>query len=265
MSNASSKPPATTTDSVPAATWNPWWGLLFVVVTYYISQLVSSFLILIYPLTQHWSQARIEDWSQNSIWAQFFYVLLAEVVVVTAIYGFLRRRKLSLTAIGLKRPRWRDAGYGTLALPLYYALLFVGVAVIQAIFSGFNTDQQQEIGFNNVAGALPLILTFISLVVLPPLAEEIMIRGFLFSSFKRVVSVRWAIFITSLIFAAAHLPEGGAAGPLWIAFVDTFALSLVLCTLREKTGSLWAGITLHALKNGIAYYALFITPLLHFH
>ena len=56
----------------------------------------------------------------------------------------------------------------------------------------------------------------------------------------------------------AHLAEGGAAGPLWIGFIDTFILSLVLCYLRVKTGSLWAGITLHALKNGIAFVALFV-------
>jgi membrane protease YdiL (CAAX protease family) len=28
--------------------------------------------------------------------------------------------------------------------------------------------------------------------------------------------------------------------------------------LREITGNLWAGITLHAIKNGIAFFSLFI-------
>ena len=50
------------------------------------------------------------------------------------------------------------------------------------------------------------------------------------------------------LFAVAHLPEGGAAGPLYIAALDTFVLSLVLIYLREKTGSLWASITLHAVS-----------------
>jgi len=54
------------------------------------------------------------------------------------------------------------------------------------------------------------------------------------------------------------LPEGGAAGPLYIAALDTFILSLVLIYLREKTGSLWASITLHAVKNGVAFMALFV-------
>ena len=34
--------------------------------------------------------------------------------------------------------------------------------------------------------------------------------------------------------------------------------NLVLIYLREKTGSLWASITLHACKNGVAFAALFV-------
>ena len=122
---------------------------------------------------------------------------------------------------------------------------------------GLNVNQQQDIGFTNVHGAGALILTFISLVILPPLAEEIMVRGFLYSTLKKAMPALSAVLLTSALFAAAHLPEGGAAGPLYIAALDTFVLSLVLIYLREKTGSLWGSITLHATKNGIAFVALF--------
>ena len=37
-----------------------------------------------------------------------------------------------------------------------------------------------------------------------------------------------------------------------------FALSIVLCGLREITGTIHAGILLHMLKNGIAFYLLFV-------
>jgi membrane protease YdiL (CAAX protease family) len=46
----------------------------------------------------------------------------------------------------------------------------------------------------------------------------------------------------------------------WNVAADTFALSLVLCTLRQITGNIWAGVLLHMIKNGIAYYFLFINP-----
>jgi membrane protease YdiL (CAAX protease family) len=121
----------------------------------------------------------------------------------------------------------------------------------------FNVNEQQQIGFSNVHGGLPLLMTFVSLVILPPLAEEIMVRGFLYSTLKKAMPALAAVILTSALFASAHLPEGGDAGPLYIAALDTFVLSLVLIYLREKTGSLWASITLHAAKNGIAFVALF--------
>jgi membrane protease YdiL (CAAX protease family) len=43
-----------------------------------------------------------------------------------------------------------------------------------------------------------------------------------------------------------------------VAALDTFTLSLVLCYLRQKTDSLWPGIMLHALKNGLAFMSLFL-------
>ncbi|MGH7237402.1 MAG: CPBP family glutamic-type intramembrane protease [Candidatus Saccharimonadales bacterium] len=43
-----------------------------------------------------------------------------------------------------------------------------------------------------------------------------------------------------------------------MAGVDTFILSTVLCYLREKTGRLYAGIGVHALKNFVAFAALFL-------
>jgi len=35
-----------------------------------------------------------------------------------------------------------------------------------------------------------------------------------------------------------------------------------MIALREVTGSIWAGTLLHMLKNGIAFYFLFVNPTL---
>lgn len=270
MSNATSKPgppvletpgnPIQTPDprrSVSDIPWNPWAGVAFVVIIYFVSQFIAASLVSVYPLSMHWPRARSIDWLNNSVGAQFAYILMAEAMVVGAVYWFLRFCKSGFAAIGLKRPRWRDPAYGMAAVPLYFILYLASVTVITHFVPSLNINEQQQLGFNNVHGTEPLLLTFISLVILPPLAEEIMVRGLLYSSLKKAMPMAAAVIATSAIFAAAHLPEGGAAGPLYIAALDTFVLSLVLIYLREKTGSLWASITLHAIKNGIAFAALF--------
>jgi hypothetical protein len=85
-------------------------------------------------------------------------------------------------------------------------------------------------------------------------------RGFLFSSLKRGMTVVVAAIVTSSIFAIAHLQFGSDAPLLWLAAIDTFVLSLVLCYLRQKTGSLWPCIGLHMIKNGLAFTVLFLIP-----
>jgi hypothetical protein len=253
----SGHPPA-----VPPVPWNPWLGVVFAVVVYYASQFVAGLLVSVYPAVRHWPQTMIQSWVSDSVWAQFFFILLAEASVIGAIYWFLRRYKSGLALIGLRRPRPSDILYGILAVPAYFLLYALTVGVVSYFVPGLNVDQQQQIGFNDVHGQAALALTFISLVVLPPLAEEIMVRGFLYSTLKKAMRPLGAVLLTSALFAAAHLPEGGAAGPLYIAALDTFILSLVLIYLREQTGGLWASIVLHASKNGIAFVLLFV---LHVH
>jgi membrane protease YdiL (CAAX protease family) len=244
--------------SVPTVPWNPWLGVLFAVAAYYVSQLFGVLVIYVYPAARHWSSSRAEQWVADSVVAQFVFMLAAEAFIIGAIYLFLKRYKKRFSIIGLRRPRATDFLYGILAVPAYFLIYALSVGVVSHFVPGFNADQQQQIGFNDVQGSVAMSLTFVSLVVLPPLAEEIMVRGFLYGTFKKVMPMMGAVLVTSAMFAAAHLPEGGADGPLYIAALDTFVLSLVLIYLREKTAGLWAPITLHAVKNGIAFLFLFV-------
>lgn len=255
MSSVSS---STESPKQPVVPWNPVGGVVYAVIIFFVVQIIAGLLVSIYPLLHGWDSQRTMDWLNNAVSSQFCYVLLAETLTIAAIVWFVRLYKAPLSIIGLKRPRLRDPLVALPAYIVYFLVFALAVVLISQFVPGINVNQQQQIGFNNVHGGLALTLTFVSLVILPPLAEEIVMRGFIFTSLRKHFRFAGATLITSLIFAVAHLPEGGAAGPLYIAAVDTFLLSLVLCFLREKTGSLWASITLHALKNGIAYVSLFI-------
>lgn len=234
----------------------PWLAIPFAVIVFFGSQIISSIVLSIYPLLMDWSGTRAVDWLNNSIVAQFLFMVLAESMVVGAAYWFVKRY-INFKEIGLRRPKWTDLLSGLIGLPAYLVLYFFAVNIVQYFYPTLNTNQKQQIGFNGAHGGLEIVLTFISLVILPPIAEEILFRGLIYSSLKKLVPLLWAVIGTSLLFALGHLPEGGSAGPLYIAGIDTFCLSLVLIYLREKTGGLYASMTLHALKNFIAFVALF--------
>lgn len=193
----------------------------------------------------------------SSVVGQFIFVVLAEGLLIGTIILFLKHRKTSLKAVGFHRtPTVKDAGMAILGFIVYFVLLITASVLAKSVFN-VDVDQKQELGFDNVVTTTEMVVTFISLVVLPPLAEETLFRGFLYTGLRKRLPFIYTTLFVSLIFASLHLLES-SSGLLWIAGIDTFLLSFVLCYLREKTGNLWAGIAVHALKNGVAFIFLYV-------
>ena len=161
--------------------------------------------------------------------------------------------KYRLAKFKLTDPLLTLAGFA-----VYFISYSILLTIATHIFPAINVNQKQQLGFQNASGSRDLILTFISLVVLPPFVEETVFRGFIFTGLRNNLKWWWSALLTSVIFASAHLEFGSGQPLLWSAAIDTFTLSMVLCYLRQKTDSLWPGILLHALKNCIAFVALFI-------
>jgi membrane protease YdiL (CAAX protease family) len=239
------------------APWNIALGLIFIVVVFFGAQLAGGLLASLYVRLFYGTGVHAKA-ILTTVPFQFFFILLAETFTIFPIVLFLRRYKLSLSYLGLKKPRLRDPLYGALAIPVYYFLFAILAAIATWLYPALNVTQKQELGFDSVVGTSQLILTFFSLVVLPPLAEEILFRGFIYKTLRKSLSFPIAMVITSLLFGAGHLAEGGTSGPLYIGALQTFSLSLVLVYLREKTDSLWPSITLHASNNLIAFIYLFV-------
>lgn len=242
--------------------WSPVLALVYALVAFgLVTQLVAPVILYSVLVASGQSTQQAVHSLQNGIVWQFMYVVLAEGALFGAIWWFLRKHKRSLRTIGWRRPRWSDL----LATLAGFAVYFIGYVVLVTLVSryvhSFNANQKQELGFDDVAGSYNLLLTFVSLVVLPPIVEETVFRGFIFTSLRKKWKFWGATLGTSLLFAVAHLEFGSGKSLVWVAALDTFTLSLVLCYLREKTDSLWPGILLHALKNSLAFISLYIIHL----
>lgn len=238
--------------------WSPLEAVGVTIAIYFLGQVLGSLLAYVYPLVRGWSQTQSMNWLENNVYGQFLTILFVEVISVWLLYLFLKRRLANFKTIGLKRrPIVSDLGYVVLGFMAYFLIYLVIVSVVKHLAPGLNENQQQQLGFSNPSGVqLPFV--FISLVILPPITEELLVRGFLYTGLKKGLPLIWAVLITSGLFGIAHLQAGSGQPLLWIAALDTFSLSLVLIYLREKTGSLWASIGLHMLKNLIAFLGLFV-------
>ncbi len=180
-------------------------------------------------------------------------IYLLSLLIVIGVPWMLRSHTTSREEIGLARlPSWADMGLAPLGFTLYFILTAAVLYVVSLIFPAFDTHQAQHTGFGNLGQQYEYLLAFFTLVVVAPVAEEVLFRGYLYGKLRKGAPIWLAMLVTSVLFGAVH--------GQWNVAVDVFSLSLVLCTLREVTGSIWAGILLHMLKNGVAFYLLFINP-----
>ena len=180
-----------------------------------------------------------------------FYVLSALFIVfvtpkLARKWGFLKSNRKKLGLEGL--PTWTDLGLGVVgfAISLVLAAIIIGIF---KIFPWFNIEEQKLIYSTGILG-IDRIIAFLMLVVVAPIVEEIIFRGWLYQKLKIKLPVPASIFITSLTFAALHAPLS--------ASLNVFAMSVVACCLRELTGTIYASIIMHIIKNGLAFFLVFV-------
>jgi len=224
--------------------------IVLVVVAFYGAQLLVGGLIWLLvqigvPLGQ------INEALFQTIATAAIYVIA--IAIAVAVPWLVAKRKTTLEDIGLQRlPTWSEVGLAPLGFVAYMFVSAIIIAVLADILPWFDVTEAQEVGFNQLFQRYEFIVAFTTLVVIAPIAEEVLFRGFLYGKLKRV-TWRWlAIILTSALFGALH--------GQWNVAVDTFVLSVAMCLLRDMTGSLWPAIIIHMIKNGIAYYFLFINP-----
>ncbi len=200
----------------------------------------------------------INDSVFDTIIGALVYILT--FVITIGLPWWIYKRRTTLKELSLiEWPRWRDLLFvlgGFFAYFLFSGLLLAGARWLEIAvpFINLGLDQQQDVGFDSISRQYEYGLAFVTLVVLAPIAEEVLFRGYLFGKLRKYVPVFWAMLITSLLFAAVH----GA----WNVGLDTFALSMVMCVMVYWSGSIWPAILLHMAKNFIAFYFLFLNPFL---
>lgn len=238
--------------------YKPVTTVLITVGLFFVAQFLASFVFVFVALGAGWDDAELQEWIGSTSLAQFIFVIIADSLILGGVWFFLKQRKFSFKEVGLAWPKLSDAGKALLAYVVYIVMFIIITVVAKYIAPSLNIEQEQQIGFEAGKGTFDLMIAGISLVILPPIVEEILSRGFMYTGLRKYMKILPAAIIVSIFFAAAHLQFGSGAPLLWVAAIDTFVLSLVLVYLRETTGKLAAPMLLHGLKNAVAFSLLFI-------
>ncbi len=224
-------------------------GLAWIVATaiiYIAAQYIVAFLYL-------FIQPHLPVDSVSSTVTMLIYRLAIYAVTIALLAGALWYRfgSVSLRDAALARLlSWKDLGLAVLGAVGYVILTMLALN-IAGLFFGVNTGEVQDLGLSTRLYATDLLVAFIVLAVLTPVAEEVIFRGFLYGRLRALTKLWWLpAVIVSALFGLAHMQ--------WNVGIDVFCMSMVACYLRERTDSIWAGIILHMAKNTVAFFVTFV-------
>ena len=169
---------------------------------------------------------------------------------------------LPLADVGLRhqgRPEWlgfRPGSWlGRLKLGLIFGLLLLfGSLAVSALVSWILPEQlirTQDVVLmlGKAANAFELLLLVLFIVVLSPIAEEMLFRAFLYPPLLTALGRKWGILASGAVFGAIHMNLAG--------FLPLALCGLILTWLYDRYQDIGLNILAHALLNGLTMVIFF--------
>jgi len=223
--------------------YNPLWAIFFVVLTFEISTLPALYLLdalggWVYqnPITVNMAYiGSVEMYPIRDNLVGFF----AMPVAIFFILWRMKKRKIPLSELGSLEIQSK---------PLFLSIFLLAAFLLLEEFYFYVLGIEMPESFIEFMLAEPILLGFISVVVVAPIIEEFLFRGFLYSQLRRSFLRDWgAVAVSSLVWTAIHFQY--EVGILFFLFL----FGLFLGYFRIKYNSLLIPVALHALNNLIAF------------
>lgn len=210
------------------------WHVMFVFFVAWSVSIVGSF-----KLTQHLAGPFKDQMHDVALQCIFAAIILA----FTAIVPEFRRTLRSLFVRPAQQPTAK-----ALALAIAVALAWgYGLYRIAVCFPILVVHPQafRALKFTELISPLELkyLVALLGTVIVAPIAEELVFRGWLLNLWIARRGVWFAVIVSSLAFGAFHLERAIFAAPMGVVFALVYL----------RYGSLWPGIFVHAAYNLLAF------------
>jgi len=166
-----------------------------------------------------------------------YAVLLSLVLALTV--GLPRREVLAL-----RRPESWDRALG-LALGAL-VLIFVGAAIALSLTNAGDEQNLTPDDWDS-SRAAPYALSFVAVVLVAPITEELLYRGLGLSLLLERVGVPLSVAVTAILFGLGHGLLRSLAAFVWFG--------IVIALLRLRTDSVYPAFVVHCAFNAIGMTA----------
>ena len=233
----------------------PWWGAwtgFLIVGCFYLTQALGIFMVqLVVGLSMGLPKSLGGLGELEQLW------VLPVSLLVGTIGGVIVSWQV---AVSRAKPAIDEGWYWNLLGRSYdYSKLWIFVLLGLSVGLGFyflteyrvlpSDDLPQPILDSILAAPFLLkICWVIMFVVLFPVVEETLFRGFFYTSLAQSWGAGVAGILTTLVFVAVHMPK---VLEYWPALVAVTLVGTLTVLMRIRSGSLLPGITMHSTYNGV--------------
>lgn len=174
-------------------------------------------------------------------------IVVSEALILPPLLFIILRRRLPLsTTLRLQRVPFR-ALRDALLIGLGITVLIDELYSLVELVFPLPESVAQGMGFFTFTNSSEALLVILGAVVIAPLVEELVFRGFFQQQLEQVYrNATSAVLLSSLLFTIFHF------NPWWS--IQIYILGLVLGYLAWRTGSIWPPIVIHAIVNGLAVW-----------
>lgn len=195
-----------------------------------------------------------------------FYNFFGMLLVIFLLHRASKKRGSTIfqeTTLSLNRADWRFFGlcFGLGAsLALAFSAALTVIPVPEWLVGTYEAEAER------IFLQLDFLLAILNLIVVSPVMEELVVRGYMLNRLFDFFPESWAIFISSFIFAACHV------NPFWISYA--FILGVIMARLALKHDNILYSLGFHIgfnfpaavnaciLRAGVGEHVFFVSKVL---
>ena len=216
--------------------------------TIIIPLFMSSKQLFFVPLISFFNINKNEDISY--LIANYLYQVSICIIIILVLKNFIiesineikkiRMRKIVKTVIK--------------GVFIFFITMFVCTLITYILRGGHFIQTQNESAIRNISEIMP-IPTFFLIMFLGPFSEELVFRGIIYHTFRKI-NCPIAVIISAILFGFIHFMmhiETMKVGTFLIEMIPYVGLGIASAMIYEKERNIFICMLIHMVYNGILY------------
>ena len=223
--------------------------------------IIVGFYILVFTVSLKGAESKMENLEELQMTAGLVLVSSIEILSIASIVPLILFWHTNLVEFfGLRWLRWKNIFW---IMPAFvFAMMIIGAILVAC---GWQTWVQDSLGakpqeavtlVRETSDVELLVAMAVSAIIIAPIAEELIFRGYLYPVVKRFTDRWFASIFSGVLFGVIHFNV--------MALPMLALMGVILAVIYERSGSLWVPIGCHAAFNATSVGLMLISRVYEF-